>query len=70
MLKFFISIRQWCDMSMLELKLMTSQKKLLVNTICTTRYLYVEIQKGMYGLQQAGILAQQSLEQQLNKLGY
>ncbi len=57
-------------MSMLELKLMTSQKKLLVNTICTTRYLYVEIQKGMYGLQQAGILAQQSLEQQLNKLGY
>ncbi len=31
---------------------------------------YVEIQKGMYGLPQAGILAQQLLEQQLNKHGY
>mgnify|MGYP006202481245 FL=1 len=31
-------------------------------------YVYVEIQKGMYGLPQAGILAQELLEKQLNKL--
>jgi hypothetical protein len=33
-------------------------------------YIYVEIQKGMYGLPQAGILAQELLEKQLNKHGY
>ena len=31
---------------------------------------YIRIQKGMYGLPQAGILAQQQLEQRLNKHGY
>ena len=31
---------------------------------------YIIIQKGMYGLPQAGILAQQQLEQQLNEHGY
>ncbi len=31
---------------------------------------YMRIQKGMYGLPQAGILAQQLLEQRLNKHGY
>ena len=31
---------------------------------------YFRIQKGMYGLPQAGILAQQQLEQQLNEHGY
>jgi hypothetical protein len=33
-------------------------------------HVYVEIQKGMYGLPQAGILAQQLLEQCLNQHGY
>ncbi len=33
-------------------------------------YLYIEVQKGMYGLPQAGILAQELLEQLLNKHGY
>ena len=33
-------------------------------------YLYIEVQKGMYGLPQAGILAQELLEQRLNKHGY
>ena len=33
-------------------------------------YVFVEIQKGMYGLPQAGILAQQLLEQRLNQHGY
>ena len=33
-------------------------------------YIYVEIQKGMYGLPQADILAQQLLEERLNKHGY
>jgi hypothetical protein len=31
---------------------------------------YIKIQKGMYGLPQAGILAQQLLEQQLNEHKY
>ena len=33
-------------------------------------HVYIEIQKGMYGLPQAGILAQELLEQRLNKHGY
>ena len=33
-------------------------------------YVYIEIQKGMYGLPQAGIIAQQLLEQHLAKVGY
>ena len=33
-------------------------------------YIFVEVQKGMYGLPQAGILAQQLLEQRLNQHGY
>ena len=38
----------------------------------TTRdgYVYVEIKQGMYGLPQAGLIAQQLLEKQLNKKGY
>ena len=31
---------------------------------------YIRIQEGMYGLPQAGILAQQKLEQLLNEHGY
>ena len=34
------------------------------------RFIYCEIQKGMYGLPQAGIIAQQLLEQRLEKDGY
>jgi hypothetical protein len=33
-------------------------------------YVYIEVQKGMYGLPQACILAQKLLEQRLNKHGY
>ena len=33
-------------------------------------YVYCEIRKGMYGLPQAGIIAQQLLEERLAKLGY
>ncbi len=33
-------------------------------------HIYVEIQKGMYGLPQAGILAQELLEKRLNEHGY
>ena len=33
-------------------------------------YIYVEIQKGMYRLLQAGILAQELLEKHLNEHGY
>ena len=33
-------------------------------------HVYIEVQKGMYGLPQAGILAQKLLEQRLNKHGY
>lgn len=33
-------------------------------------YVYIEIQKGMYGLPQAGILAQELLEKRLKEFGY
>ena len=33
-------------------------------------YVYIEVRKGMYGLPQAGILAQKLLEERLNKHGY
>ncbi len=33
-------------------------------------YVYCKIQKGMYGLPQAGIIAQQLLEKQLRQHGY
>ena len=33
-------------------------------------YVFIEVRKGMYGLPQAGILAQRLLEQRLNKHGY
>ena len=33
-------------------------------------YIYVEVRKGMYGLPQAGLLAQELLEKQLNEKGY
>ncbi len=33
-------------------------------------YVYFEIRKGMYGLPQAGLIAQELLEQQLSKVGY
>ena len=33
-------------------------------------HVYVEIRKGMYGLPQAGLIAQELLEERLNKEGY
>jgi len=42
----------------------------LTNKATTDRFIYIKIQKGMYGLPQAGILAQEILEQRLNKHGY
>jgi hypothetical protein len=33
-------------------------------------FVYIKIQKGMYGLPQAGILGQELLEQRLNQHGY
>ncbi len=42
-----------------------------LNKIATPEgYIYCEIQKGMYGLPQAGIIAQQLLEERLEKDGY
>ncbi len=34
------------------------------------RYVHIKVQKGMYGLPQAGILAHRLLEQRLNEQGY
>ena len=33
-------------------------------------HIYVEVRRGMYGLPQAGLIAQEELEQRLNKNGY
>jgi hypothetical protein len=42
----------------------------LSNIATPEGFIYCEIQKGMYGLPQAGIIAQQLLEQRLEKDGY
>ncbi len=42
----------------------------LIDKATPNGYIYCEIQKGMYGLQQAGIIAQQLLEERLQKQGY
>jgi hypothetical protein len=42
----------------------------LCEKVDNERYVYIEVRKGMYGLPQACILAQELLEQQLNKHGY
>jgi hypothetical protein len=39
-------------------------------TVTPGGYIYCEIQKGMYGLPQAGIIAQQLLEKNLEEHGY
>ena len=42
-----------------------------LNKIATPEgFIYCKIQKGMYGLPQAGIIAQQLLEKRLEKDGY
>ena len=38
--------------------------------VTTDGYVYVKIRRGMYGLPQSGLLAQQLLEKRLNKEGY
>ena len=42
----------------------------LVSKVDKNGFVYLEIRRGMYGLPQAGILAQQILEKQLNSKGY
>jgi hypothetical protein len=42
----------------------------LRDKVTTDGHVYVEIQKGMYRLPQAGILAQELLEKRLNEHGY
>jgi hypothetical protein len=42
----------------------------LCDKVSNNGHIYVEIQKGMYGLPQAGILAQELLEKQLNEHSY
>jgi hypothetical protein len=42
----------------------------LANKATSNGFAYIKMQKGMYGLPQAGILAQEHLEQRLNMHGY
>ena len=42
----------------------------LADKVTKDGYVYIEVRKGMYGLPQAGLLAQQLLEKRLNKNGY
>ncbi len=42
----------------------------LTNKATSDDFVYIKIQKGMYGLPQAGILVQELLEKRLNKHGY
>jgi hypothetical protein len=42
----------------------------LTNKVNFNGYIHIKIQKGMYGLPQAGVLAQELLKKRLNKHGY
>jgi len=42
----------------------------LADKVSPDGYVYVEIRRGMYGLPQAGLIAQQLLEKRLNRAGY
>ena len=42
----------------------------LMEKVTPDGYVYVEIRKGMYGLPQAGLIAQELLEKRLNEAGY
>ena len=42
----------------------------LMEKVTPDEYVYVEIRRGMYGLPQGGLLAQEQLEKHLNKEGY
>ncbi len=42
----------------------------LQDKVASDGHVYVEVRKGMYGLPQAGILAQELLEKRLNAHGY
>ncbi len=46
------------------------QQYLLQDKVDSEGYIFIEVRKGMYGLPQAGILAQNLLEKRLNKHGY
>jgi len=46
------------------------QEYKLHNIATPEGYIYIEVNKGMYGLPQAGILAQELLEKRLNQHGY
>ena len=42
----------------------------LKDIVTSDGYVYIEVRKGMYGLPQAGLLAQELLEKRLEKHGY
>ncbi len=42
----------------------------LTDKVNSNGYIHIQIQKGMYGLPQAGIIAQELLKKRLNKHGY
>ena len=42
----------------------------LSSIVCNNGYVYLEVNKGMYGLKQEGLLAHQLLEKQLKGHGY
>ena len=45
-------------------------KQYNLQTLVHNGFVYIEVRKGMYGLKQAGVLANKNLEQLLNKDGY
>jgi hypothetical protein len=45
-------------------------QKYNLNTLAVDGWVYIEIQKGMYGLNQAGLLANQLLQTRLSPFGY
>jgi hypothetical protein len=45
-------------------------QKYNLNTLAVNGWVYIEVRKGMYGLKQAGLLANQLLQTRLEPFGY
>ena len=62
--------KEYLRMKMSDIPDAIIQQYKLTEKATTDGYMYIAIKRGMYGLPQAGILAQELLEKRLNAHGY
>jgi hypothetical protein len=69
-LKTRMARREYMHLKIMDILEEIMKQYKLRDIITTDDYVYCEINKGMYGLPQSGIIAQQLLEERLSKVGY